>query len=122
MYFFQPYTAPKMTEKGRTEMWVKMPQKTRNKHGTETGFTRITGMWFVNGKTSKGFAIGVSYVCDWEDRALQECNLSARSSVDCASIRPGAVFGAGILAFRDATQATVQCVKLIVVHILGSPG
>jgi len=79
-------------------------------------------MWFVNGKASKISGFGVSCVCDWEDRALQECNLSARSSVDCASIRPGPVFGAGIFAFRDAMPATVQCVKLNVVHILGSPG
>ena len=45
--------------------------------------------------------------------------MSAQPSVDCGCIRPGPDFGAGSFAFRDATQATGQCVKLIVIHILG---
>src|ERR1700691_2918503 len=44
-------------------------------------------MWFVNRETFKMFVFVIGCFCDWEDRALQECNLSAQSSVDCGCIR-----------------------------------
>jgi len=31
----------------------------------------------------------LNWFCGWEDRALQECNLSAQLPVDCGSIPPG---------------------------------
>jgi hypothetical protein len=44
-------------------------------------------MWFVNGKVAKKPFFWVEWTRGWEDRALQECNPSAQSSVDCGSIR-----------------------------------
>jgi hypothetical protein len=70
-------------------------------------------MWFVNGRSLNNDFSGVKYGCGWEDRALQECNLSARSPVDCESIRPGACdWGTGIFVFRNTSQATGQSEKL----------
>ena len=40
-------------------------------------------------------SFGLGWVREREDRALQECNLSARSSVDCGPIRPGLGFAPG---------------------------
>jgi len=39
-------------------------------------------MWFVKIFLDSAM-FGLSFMCDWEDRALQECNLSAQSNVDC---------------------------------------
>jgi hypothetical protein len=73
-------------------------------------------MWFVNGKAWKKSFFPVAWDYGREDKALQECNLSARPSVGCENIRPGPAFGAGIFCVLDATQTTDQSVKLI--HIL----
>ncbi len=75
-------------------------------------------MWFVNGKAWKRFSFFVGWACGREDRALQECNLSAPPSVDGGCIRPGSSAGAGIFVFRDGPQATAQSVKLILFHVL----
>ena len=60
------------------------------------------GMCVVNGKVARFSLLGVGWVCGWEDRALQECNLSAQSSVDCESIpsRPWPNAGAGSFYFK----------------------
>jgi hypothetical protein len=44
-------------------------------------------MCVVNGNVAKSSFLGVEWLCGWEDRALQECNPSAQSSVDCRCIR-----------------------------------
>ena len=46
-------------------------------------------MWFVNGINLFFLFFVLGWFCDWEDRALQECNLSARPSVDSEGIHPG---------------------------------
>jgi hypothetical protein len=61
-------------------------------------------------------------MCGREDRALQECNLSARPSVDCGSILPGIALHAGIL-LSGCRATTVKAIKLnshMTIHILGS--
>ncbi len=44
-------------------------------------------MCVVNGNVVKLSLLGVGWVCGWEDRALQECNLSAQPSLECGCIR-----------------------------------
>jgi hypothetical protein len=44
-------------------------------------------MCVVNGNVARFCLLGVSWLCGWEDRALQECNLSAQPSLDCGCIR-----------------------------------
>jgi hypothetical protein len=57
----------------------------------------------------------LDWVCGWEGRALQECNLSAQLPVDCGCIPPPGPGqpGAGSFLFRSAPQAAVQRAKLI---------
>ena len=43
-------------------------------------------MCVVNGKVVKFSLLGAGWVCGWEDRALQECNLSAQPSLECECI------------------------------------
>lgn len=76
-------------------------------------------MCFVNGKPWKNLFWDVPWLCGREDRALQECNLSALPSVDCGSIRPGTRLGAGIILFQEAFASHGQSVKLKPIHILG---
>src|SRR5438128_696477 len=77
-------------------------------------------MWFVNGRHWKIFFLRVSFICGWEDRALQKCNLSARLSVDCRCIlcrhRCKAVPADPFR--RMPQQATAQSDKLIANHTL----
>lgn len=66
----------------------------------------MTGMWYVNGKFEKSNFF-VYLFCGWEDRALQECNLSAPPPVDCSnSIPPGLGFPNRVFSFRKHLQAT----------------
>jgi hypothetical protein len=62
-------------------------------------------MGVFNGNVVKFSLLGVGWVCGWEDRALQECNLSAQPSLECGWIRsrrlPGG--GAGRWLKRDAS-------------------
>jgi hypothetical protein len=44
-------------------------------------------MCVVNGNVAKSSLSEVGLICGWEDRALQECNLSAQPSVDGGCIR-----------------------------------
>jgi hypothetical protein len=82
------------------------------------GDTPDPGMCVVNGKVARFCLLGVGWVYGWEDRALQECNLSAQPSVDsgcirsrrCLAVAPGDWFG------RRPQPATVPSAKLIVAH------
>lgn len=75
-------------------------------------------MCVVNGNVAKFVLLGVGWMCGWEDRALQECNPSAQSSVECGCIRsrrcrvvvPGDSFSG------MPEQATAQSDKLIAAH------
>jgi hypothetical protein len=58
-------------------------------------------MWFVNRRPSKILILKVGWHCGWEDKALQECNLSAWPSMDCECIRPGTDLVLGVLFFSD---------------------
>ena len=44
-------------------------------------------MCVVNGNLVKIPSLGVGWLCGWEDRALQECNLSAQPPLECGCIR-----------------------------------
>ena len=62
-------------------------------------------MCVVNGNVAGFSQLGVGWMCGWEDRALQECNLSAWLSLECGCIRSrrclAAVLGDG---FRGMPQ------------------
>jgi hypothetical protein len=82
---------------------------------------RKAGMWFVNGKVEQMCWGEVEFCCGWEDRALQECNLSAQPSVDCGSIRSRRclVVASGSCLGGVPQQATVESEKLRADHTLG---
>ena len=44
-------------------------------------------MCVVNGNLVNIAPLGVGWLCGWEDKALQECNLSAQPSLECGCIR-----------------------------------